>query len=201
VLAAYKERGKRLNRAVIFAARCKRMIRRMRADSTKGSAAIEFAMVAPIFFALLMGTFEASIMFFSQAVLQNAVTEMAREIRTGQIQTGGISQSQFRTDICNMTAPLVPCNNNLQIDVESYSGASSISYAGALNSNGTLNTSLNNYATGSPCNVVLVRAFYTEPIYTPVLDWFLVNMSGNMHLITAASAFRNEPYTNTVAGC
>ena len=186
---------------MIFAARCKRIIRRMRTDSRKGSAAIEFAMVAPVFFALLMGTFEASIMFFSQAVLQNAVTEMGRQIRTGQIQTAGTSQSAFRTSICNMITPLVPCNSNLQIDVESYSGASSISYAGALNANGTLNTSLNNYNTGSPCNVVLVRAFYTEPIYTPVLDWFLVNMSGNMHLITAAAAFRNEPYTNSVAGC
>ena len=70
-----------------------------------------------------------------------------------------------------------------------------------VNANGTLNTSLNNYNTGSPCNVVLVRAFYTEPIYTPVLDWFLVNMSGNKHLITAAAAFRNEPFTNNVAGC
>ncbi len=44
----------------------------MRADAEKGSAAIEFAFVAPVFFVLLMGTFEAAIMFFSQAVLQNA---------------------------------------------------------------------------------------------------------------------------------
>jgi Flp pilus assembly protein TadG len=182
-------------------ARCKRFRRRMRADSTKGSAMIEFAMVAPMFFALLLGTFEASIMFFSQAVLQNAVTEMGREIRTGQIQTSGVSQAQFRTDICNMTAPLVPCNTNLQIDVESFSSASSLSQGSALNANGTLNTSLNNFTTGNPCDVVLVRAFYTEPIYTPVLDWFLVNMSGNKHLVTAAAAFRNEPFTNNVAGC
>jgi hypothetical protein len=46
-----------------------------------------------------------------------------------------------------------------------------------------------------------VRGFYTMPIYTPVLTWFLVNMTGNKHLVSAATAFRNEPFTSNVAGC
>ena len=49
--------------------------------------------------------------------------------------------------------------------------------------------------------VVLVRAFYTWQVFSPGLDWFLINMAGNYHLLSAASAFRNEPYNNGVAGC
>jgi hypothetical protein len=47
----------------------------------------------------------------------------------------------------------------------------------------------------------LVRAFYTMPIYTPVLTWFLVNMAGNKHLVSAATAFRNEPFVTSTGGC
>jgi Flp pilus assembly protein TadG len=176
--------------------------RRLKTDSRKGSAAIEFAFVAPIFFVLLLGTFEAGIMFFSQAALQNALTTLGRQIRTGQASTGGVTQAQFRTSICNMITPLIACDANLQIDVESYpSGYAAVTFTSPLNANSTLNTSLNNYSIGNACDVVMVRAFYTLPIYTPVLTWFLVNMAGNKHLVSAATAFRNEPYTTTTGGC
>ena len=62
-------------------------------------------------------------------------------------------------------------------------------------------SALNNYITGNACDVVLARAFYTWPVATPVLSWFLVNMAGDKHLVTAATAFRNEPFVNGVAGC
>jgi hypothetical protein len=32
-------------------------------------------------------------------------------------------------------------------------------------------------------------------VATPGLTWFLVNMGGNKHLMTGATAFRNEPFT------
>jgi len=181
---------------------CTRFWRRIRRDSQKGSAAIEFAFIAPVFFVLLMGTFEAGIMFFSQAALQNAVTTLGRQIRTGQNSNNGVTQAQFRTSICNMVSPLIACDANLQIDVEAYSsGYGSVTYTSPLNSDQTMNTNLNNYSIGNACDVVLVRAFYTMPIYTPVLTWFMVNMAGNKHLVSAATAFRNEPYTTSQGGC
>ena len=174
----------------------------MKADSEKGAVALEFAMIAPLFFVLLMGTFEAGIMFFSQAALQNALTTEGRLIRTGQASAASKTQAQFRTDICNFVSPLIACDGNLQIDVESFSsGYGGVTFSSPLNSNNTLNTSLNNYSIGNACDVVLVRAFYTMPIYTPGLTWFLVNMAGNKHLVAAATAFRNEPYTTTTGGC
>jgi len=186
------------------------MRQRLRADSRKGSASIEFAFIAPIFFLLLLGIFESAIMFFSQSALQSSMTDMGRMIRTGQTacytkDSGGnclpITQAQFRTLLCQKVAPLLPCNANLQIDVESFSGYSSAGGAApALDGSNNLNAGANNFQLGNACDVVLARAFYTEPIVTPVLTWFLVNMSGNKHLMTGATAFRNEPFNNGVGG-
>jgi hypothetical protein len=49
--------------------------------------------------------------------------------------------------------------------------------------------------------VVLVRAFYRWPVFTPMLNFFLADMSNNRHLLATAAAFRNEPYTTTTGGC
>ena len=174
----------------------------MKTDSRKGSAALEFAFIAPVFFVLLMGVFEGGVMFFSQSVLQNAVTTLGRQIRTGQNSNSATTQAQFRTSICNMITPLIACDSNLLIDVESFSsGYGGVTFSSPLNSDKTLNSNLNNYSIGNACDVVLVRAFYTMPIYTPVLTWFLVNMAGNKHLVSAATAFRNEPYVTSSGGC
>ena len=182
--------------------RCTRLWLRLKSDSRKGSAALEFAFIAPVFFVLLMGTFEAGIMFFSQAALQNALTTLGRQIRTGQNSNSAVTQAQFRTSVCNMVTPLIACDANLQIDVEAYSsGYGGVSYTSPLKSDKTLDTSLNNYSIGNACDVVLVRAFYTMPIYTPVLTWFLVNMAGNKHMVSAATAFRNEPYVTSSGRC
>ena len=112
-----------------------------------------------------------------------------------------MTKAQFRTAMCDKVAPLIACNANLQIDVQAYTNYGGSSFNSPLNANGTLNASLNNYLTGNACDVVLARAFYTWPVATPVLSWFLVNMAGDKHLVTAATAFRNEPFVNGVAGC
>ena len=98
-----------------FTTRCKQLCRRLRADAIKGSAAIEFAMVAPVFFMLLMGTIEAGVMFFAQSALQNALNDTARLVRTGQTgcytTSGGncvaMTQAQFRTQLCSEVSTLL----------------------------------------------------------------------------------------------
>ena len=57
-----------------------------------GAIAVEFAFVAPVFFMFLFGIIEGGIMFFGQAALMNSVQDAARQIRTGQAQTGGTNQ-------------------------------------------------------------------------------------------------------------
>lgn len=181
--------------------RISRLRARMRAARTAGSAAIEFAFIAPVFFVFLMGTIEAGIMFLGEFTLQNATNDAAREIRTGQAQLASMTQAQFRQLICNEIAPVLKCGANLQIDVETYTSFTAANFNNPLQANQTLSPALNNWNPGSVCSIVLVRAFYTWNVATPLLTPFLSNMAGNSHLLYATAAFRNEPYTTQVVGC
>jgi Flp pilus assembly protein TadG len=166
-----------------------------------GSAAIEFAFVAPIFFLLLMGTLETGLIYFGNFVLQNAIGDAARQIRTGQVALSGMNQTQFRTLVCNGIAPVLGCDTDLQIDVRTFPNFGSATITNPITAGGGLDPSLNSWAPGTVCSVVLVRGFYTWKVATPLLTPFLVNMANDSHLLTAAAAFRNEPYDTSVAGC
>ncbi|MEJ0027977.1 MAG: TadE/TadG family type IV pilus assembly protein [Rhizomicrobium sp.] len=173
----------------------------MRDDSRKGSAALEFGIIAPVFFILLLGIVENGVIFFAGSTLQYATDNAARYVRTGQAQAASMTQAQFRTRICNDIAPLLACDSNLQIDMQAYAGYGGATFSPPTDANGNVNPNLSHYQPGVACNVVLVRAFYTWKVLTPGLSVFLTNITGGYHLITATAAFRNEPFNVAVAGC
>jgi len=196
--------------------RLKHFFKRLRTDK-RGSAAIEFAFVAPVFFLLLMGTIEAGIIFFAQSSLQNAVNDAARLVRTGQSACFSLDSNnscvpmtadQFRTQVCDEVNVLLQnCtndangNSDLQFDVTAYpAGFTGVANASPLDAAQNL-PNMTAFNTGNACDVVLVRAYYRWPVFTPMLNFFLANMGGNKHLLATAAAFRNEPYTTTTGGC
>jgi Flp pilus assembly protein TadG len=196
---------------VTIKARCKNLRRRLRADANRGSAAIEFAMVAPVFFILLMATMEAGIMFFAQSALQNALNDTARLVRTGQTACYTMSgatcvpmtTAQFKTKLCSEVSTLLTgcTTGSLQYDVNAYpSGFSGAGNSSPLDASNNL-PSLTAFNVGNACDVVVVRAFYKWPVFTPGLNYLMANMAGNFHLLATAAAFRNEPYTTTTGGC
>jgi Flp pilus assembly protein TadG len=176
--------------------------RALRARSKSGSAAIEFAFVAPVFFMFMFGILEGGIMFFGRAALMNSVQDAARLIRTGQAQNGSMSQADFKTQVCNGISALLNCND-LTVDVQNYpSGFSAGGLGSPTDSSGELTAGQNNYNVGGPCDVVVVRAFYRYTIKTPVIASFLAGKAGtDFNYLTAAAAFRNEPYSSAVSGC
>src|SRR5580704_3620597 len=64
-----------------------RLMRRFQRNR-RGSAAIEFMLIAPLFFGLLFAIIETAIMFFASQVLETITQEAARMVMTGQAQTG-----------------------------------------------------------------------------------------------------------------
>ena len=197
--------------------RLKRCLARLRRDADKGQAVLQFALIAPVFFLLLMGTIEAGVIFFAQSSLQDAVNGASRLIRTGQSACYSLDSNntcktmtadQFRTYVCNEVSSLLQdCsedssgNSSLQFDVTDYpAGFTGVTNSSPLTAQKTL-PKLTTFNTGSPCDVIVVRAFYTWEVFTPMLSFFLSNMSGTNHLLATAAAFRNEPYTTTTGGC
>ena len=88
-----------------------RLRRRWRRDE-RGSAAIEFAIIAPIFFFLMFVIAETALVFIAEQVMDNAVFETARLIRTGQVQTADMSKADFRTKVCNRVSVFINCSGS-----------------------------------------------------------------------------------------
>src|SRR3954454_1084433 len=86
-----------------------------------GAAAVEFAIIAPIFFFLMFVSAQTALIFIAEQVMDNAVFETARLIRTGQAQTGPMSQSDFKTAMCAKMSIFISCNSSsFYLDVKKY---------------------------------------------------------------------------------
>jgi Flp pilus assembly protein TadG len=166
-------------------------LRRFRRNRT-GSAAVEFALVAPVFFALLFAIIETGIIFLAGQVLETITQESARTIMTGQAQTAAYTQAQFQTFVCSQIPALFTCSN-ISIDVESYSSFSSVTIASQIDSNKNFISNMQ-YNPGGPGDIVVVRLFYPWPQIVTGLGYNITNLSGNKRLLVATAAFRNEPY-------
>ena len=159
----------------------------------QGSAVVEFAMLAIPFFLLLYAVIDTSLVFFATSTLENGVATAARQIRTGEAQTANMTQQQFRTLICNQISMLLACDSRLGIDVRKFNNFGNVALPGALDGGGNLVGPFQ-FNMGVAGDIIVVRAFYAWPVLTPDFGSTLVNMSGNSRLLTAAMAFKNEPF-------
>lgn len=176
-------------------------LRSMRARRIDGVAAIEFAFVAPPFLVLFLGMFEAGLIFFAGATLQSAVDVASRHIRTNDLAaTAQTAPAVFRKVICD-NALFLTCTG-IQIDIETRPDFSTASFNSPLTKDGQLDPKLSQSAPVAACQVVLVRAFYEWPTFTPMLSLLLGNLRDGNHLLVGTSAFRAEPFDTTkVTGC
>ena len=159
----------------------------------RGSAAVEFALVAPLFFALLFAIIETGMVFFASQSLETAVQDSARMILTGQAQTANLTKITFKKNVvCAHVNVLFDCANGVYVDVQSYSSFSNVSISDPL-TNGTFvdNTQ---YNPGGPGDIVVVRLFYQWPLFVTGLGYNIANVSGSKRLLSATAAFKNEPY-------
>lgn len=188
-----------------FASKLRRLRTRFRKDARRGSAAIEFAMIAPVFFLFLFGIIETGVIYFAQSTLTNSVEDAARLVRTGQLK-GTLTPDQMKTAVCNDFASSPDgskvglmswetCLNNLQVDMRVFDGFGGASYPSVIKSDGSLDVNNMTVQATDACKVVLFRAYYPWHILTPFLAPLMSNMpSGTDVLLGAAQAFRTEPY-------
>jgi len=168
------------------------LLRRFRRNR-KGDAAVQFALVAPMFFALLFAIIETALMFFATQVLETITQDSARMILTGQAQNANYQASDFKTYVCGKIPALFSCAG-LSVDVQSYSSFSSITINSQINGGAFVNNM--QYSPGGPGDIVVVRIFYEWPLFVTGLGYNIANLnnSGYKRLLAATAAFQNEPY-------
>lgn len=159
-----------------------------------GATAVEFALVATPFVALLVAIVQTILVFFAQRVLDEVVSEASRTIQTGQAQTSNLTQAQFRSWVCQKTAILFTCGN-LMVNVQNSSGFSSASTATPtllFDSNGNV-TNTWNYQLGNPGDIVVVQVMYQWPLVLGPLGFTLANLSNGNRLLVSSDVFKREP--------
>lgn len=177
-------------------AELRRALRRWRRDR-RGSAAIEFALVAPMFFGLLFAILEVGLTFFAGQVLENGLQQSARKMFTHQAADTGMTQQQFTDDLCGRVSMLMDCTK-LRVNVSVTAAGASIPILNPISADGKFVENFN-YQNPQPntAETVVVSAFYQWPLAVTQLGYSIANIdagtANGKYLLAAMAAFRVEP--------
>lgn len=175
-----------------------------------GAVLVEFALLAVPFFALVFAILETSLTFLAQQVLDSALQDATRSIRTGQSQTSWNTE-EFRREICGRTFGLFECSaseagtERLRVKVEPVTDFDTAVAQIGLPVDPTCSepgaeeddcdwTLTESFDDGQGNDVIIAQAFYKWPTVVN-LPWFnLANQAGNNRLLAAVRVFKNEPF-------
>ena len=151
-------------------------------------------MVAAPFFFMIFAVLELGLVFLVDSVLENAVLNASRIVRTGQAETGNLTAAQFKTALCaEMSVFQGDCASRADVDVRVMPEFSTGLPASPIK-NGVLVKSDLTYDRGGPGDLMLVRVFYSQPLVTPFMQQAMSRLNSGAAVISVATAFRNEPY-------
>lgn len=170
-----------------------KLVRRF-ARRKDGSTVVEFGIIIVPFIALMFAIIETALVFYASQVLETATADSARLIMTGQAQKQGMTQSQFKTQVCARLLALFNCNSGIQIDVQSYSTFSGANISQPIDADGNVDTSGFGFTPGVQGNIVVVRVIYEWPTFVRQFGLDLATLPNGKRLLMSTAAFRNEPY-------
>lgn len=159
----------------------------------RGATAVEFSIIAAPFFILVFAIIEVGAVLFMSTVLENAVLESSRQIRTGQAQEAELTADDFQAEICTHIEFIADCDD-LEVDVQVFDGFIGLDQSTPLTADLDLDTDGFGFDMGGAGDIVLIRIFYKWPLIIPSISNSFANLRDNQRLITAATVFRNEPF-------
>lgn len=147
-----------------------------------GAAAVEFALIAPLFLMLLCGIIENGLILLTQSTLDNATRDAARTL-----MLGSASQAAFLQVLNNETGGLVPAGS-LNYNVQSGTSFASLNTSVTTDKSGNM---VNAFSSGGSHQAILVRVSYNRPFILPSLASLIGLQS---ELLMSTVALKSEPY-------
>lgn len=172
--------------------------RRYRADA-EGATAIEFAIVALPFLGLIFGILELALVFFTGAVMTQAMSDTGRLVRVGSFQGCG-NASEFKAIVCDKMSNLMNCEANLRIDLSTANRFQTITLpdpglSGLDPDDDDAEINDGTYVNTGPSEPVVMRGTFYYPLALPNFMTRLESIPGSRrHVISASTAFRTEPF-------
>jgi Flp pilus assembly protein TadG len=168
------------------------------AVDTRGSTAIEFALVATPFLMMIFGVINTGMYYYSVNSLDRGIEDASRAVRTGEAQKAGKTVGDFKTLVCNAASGYVDCSK-VEILLQSVPEWQNLTpqacqSAGVLTTGTGTGTDLLQSYTGTQNQVVLVTACYKWETAKYLPFFKLGNLGDGSMLIQSSTAFRTEPY-------
>lgn len=164
------------------------------AGDGSGATAVEFALVAAPFLALIIALMQTFLVFFAQQMLESVVRQSARLVMTGQVQSAQMSQAVFKQKVCDQIVILFNCSG-LMVDMRvatSWSSANTATPSLTFDASGAVTNSWQ-YDPGNAGDIVVLRVMYVWPVVLGPLGFNLSNLGNGNRLIMSSAAFQNEP--------
>lgn len=165
-----------------------------------GSAAVEFAIVAPVFLALVFSILEAGWYFFVTSSVQQATANAAHLIRTGQAQSNDMSRDAFFGEICRVVDRFGACNDKLTVDISAFSSFSALAadlsdpVCRDRNDPSIEGAQFDENDYGGQRDIIRVRVCFLYKPVNPGLGLNLKKTDDGERKIISVNIFRNEPF-------
>jgi Flp pilus assembly protein TadG len=167
----------------------------------RGSAIVEFSLVATPFLMFIFGLMACCLYFFVANSLEKGMDQTSRQIRTGAAVTSKMTVDQFKQQICSGAGGWIDCTK-LQIWAEHWADWSDPNLAPhqCVDQN---NAVIHNTANGSDpiatysggsSDVVVVTTCYQWNFASSLPFIKLGNMQNGAMMIQSSTAFRTEPF-------
>ena len=165
------------------------------ARNEAGSPAVEFALVFPVFIAVVLATLQAASIFLVKAFFESAAEQAARVVLTNQV--GSLTVSQFQTEICNELTALFDCSE-VTVELEPLpAGTTNLASllptfdsSGKLVGSPTVDVGVNAAVPGTDMLLVVMDPW---PVHGGPLGLNFANMGNGKMLMTSTQVFRIEP--------
>jgi len=168
-------------------------VRRFFYTDESGATAVEFAILAVPFIITIGLSLFFGYIYVMTISLEDAVSEMGRQIRVGKIDAQGITKTGFKAMVCDeVVFSKDNCLDNLVLDVHSAPELKDVSQDKPF-TNGLPDKTKEKYKPGDGSDYVIVSAYLPATEYVTLLNSF--SSFPNQELIlTARTVFRNEPF-------
>ncbi len=161
-----------------------------------GSTLIEFAMLAPVFFFLVMGLVEFVLYQYRIYTLNHVVYEATRNLQTGEVQGAGDAIAQaaaFHDEVCEHAGLMIDCET-IVFDVRAFDEIDDIEFPPVeFDEDGNPTNFV--FEPGGAEEYSVVRASIQHTFVTPFMGK-LFGMGPDMPaIVNAFCIVRNEPWT------
>ncbi|WP_031548794.1 TadE/TadG family type IV pilus assembly protein [Parvularcula oceani] len=161
---------------------------------TDGVAAIEFAIVWPVFILMVFVILEYGLFEFRRASLQYVLFEVARDIQTGEIQNSADPATAFHDAACDYARAFLDCDA-ITFDARAFANLGDASFADfQFDPDGRPTSGTTEFELGGPEAIMVMQATIPYNFATPMMQQ-IFQPDGVPAIIVGASMTKNEPFS------